>query len=175
MNQEEKFHEEKDKIVQILEAGFAQREKHAVEKCEEDLTKKFESNVQAIRDEHEQDKEKFKNDQEEALTEKLNALTIAQDSKLRVMLEEAKATVEKKCTEDKELALKQQHQQLTMKAKREVDALRARFKVMQSTGALLDRSPSVSESDSLSLEVSLSKQTALFFNASSRFRNEHTS
>ena len=47
--QEEKFHTEKDKIVQILEAGFAQREKLAIQQAEESLAvihaKEIESRV----------------------------------------------------------------------------------------------------------------------------------
>merc|ERR1712079_411299 len=35
VNQEEKFHEEKEKIVQILEAGFSQRERLSLQKCED--------------------------------------------------------------------------------------------------------------------------------------------
>ena len=40
MTQEEKFQNEKDRIVQILEAGFSQREKFAVQQAEEDLQAK---------------------------------------------------------------------------------------------------------------------------------------
>ena len=61
---------------------------------------------------------------------------------------------EKTCDElviDRENCLKTQQQQLTMKAKRDIDALRKRFKMMQTTGAL-ERSPSCSESE-LSAEV----------------------
>merc|ERR1719495_437754 len=41
VNQEEKFHEEKEKIVQILEAGFSQRERLSLQKCEDELSQKF--------------------------------------------------------------------------------------------------------------------------------------
>jgi hypothetical protein len=39
-SQAERFQSEKDKIVQILEAGFAQRERLAVEKCREEMGEK---------------------------------------------------------------------------------------------------------------------------------------
>ena len=42
ITQEERFHEEKEKIVHILEAGFAERERLSLEKREEDLNEKFE-------------------------------------------------------------------------------------------------------------------------------------
>ena len=58
----------------------------------------------------------------------------------------------KKFTEEQNKALQLQAKQLRAKFKCDMDGLRARFKMMQTAGAL-DRSPSASESE-LSLEVS---------------------
>merc|ERR1719219_1288195 len=62
------------------------------------------------------------------------------------MVQKATSDLRKKFEQDRENALKTQQQQLTMKAKRDIDALRKRFKMMQTTGAL-ERSPSCSESE----------------------------
>ena len=56
-----------------------------------------------------------------------------------------------KFAEERNLALQLQAKQLRAKFKCDMDGLRARFKMMQTTGAL-DRSPSTSESE-LSIEV----------------------
>ena len=77
-----------------------------------------------------------------------------QNSNIETMVQKAADDLKKKYDEDKESALKMQYQELSMKSKREMDALRSRFKMMQTTGALLDRSPSCSESE-MSLEVSI--------------------
>ena len=53
--------------------------------------------------------------------------------------------------EEKEAELKSQADKLNAKAKRELEALRQRFRIMQTTVAL-ERSPSASESE-LSMEV----------------------
>ncbi len=154
MSQEEKFHEEKDKIVQILEAGFAQRERLAVEKCEEDFNKKFDTAMQQIRDQHQEERVKWKDDQDQELAAKMATLELEQNTKLTAMIEEAKVELKKRLDEEKELALKQQHQQLSLKAKRELEALRTRFKMMQTAGALGEqRSPSVSECESLDVSL----------------------
>ena len=50
------FQEEKDKIVQILEAGFSQREKLSLQKCEEDLAAKFEFQLEETRQHWEEEK-----------------------------------------------------------------------------------------------------------------------
>jgi hypothetical protein len=57
----------------------------------------------------------------------------------------------RKLQEEKEAELKSQADKLNAKAKRELDALRQRFRIMQTAGAL-ERSPSASESE-LSMEV----------------------
>ncbi len=57
----------------------------------------------------------------------------------------------RKLLEEKEAELKSQADKLNAKAKRELEALRQRFRIMQSAGAL-ERSPSASESE-LSMEV----------------------
>ena len=62
-----------------------------------------------------------------------------------------------KFAEEQNKALQLQAKQLRAKFKCDMDGLRARFKMMQTAGAL-DRSPSASESE-LSLEVSFSMCT----------------
>ena len=57
----------------------------------------------------------------------------------------------KSLEEEKKTLLRNQESELQMRAKLEVDTLRSRFKIMQSSGAL-DRSPSTSESE-LPIEV----------------------
>ena len=52
-----------------------------------------------------------------------------------------------KFNEELKVALATQEKRLKQKYKFEVDALRARFKMMHSTGAFFDRSPSTSESE----------------------------
>ena len=58
-----------------------------------------------------------------------------------------------KYVEELNLALLNQEKALKQKAQFEVEALRARFKMMASTGAFFDRSPSTSESEQIA-EVS---------------------
>ena len=54
ITQEERFHEEKEKIVHILEAGFAERERLSLEKREEDLNEKFEKMLEDEKQVHKQ-------------------------------------------------------------------------------------------------------------------------
>ena len=82
-------------------------------------------------------------------------------------VQKATEELKQKCEADREMALKNQHQQMILKSKSELDALRKRFKMMQTAGAL-ERSPSCSESE-LSIEVwhiylslSLQYETDLF-------------
>jgi hypothetical protein len=156
MTQEEKFHEEKEKIVQILEAGFVQREKLALQQYEDELTSKFQSQLADSRShwELEQSKviEALKEDQQANYSKQLSELDKLQKNNIEQMAHKASEELRQKFDEDREAAMKQQHHQLTLKAKRELDALRYRFKMMQTTGAFEQRSPSASESE-LSLEV----------------------
>ena len=155
INQEEKFHEEKDKIVQILEAGFSQREKLAVQKCEEELTEKFEKEIDKAKEASEENiieaLETLKEKQRVEMEAKILEIDLEHKIALENMVKKATEDLQKKYQEEKESALKMQEQKLTMKAKREVDGLRKRFKVMQTTGAF-ERSPSCSESE-VSIEV----------------------
>lgn len=156
-SQEEKFHGEKDKIVQILEAGFAQREKLAVEKCEEGLLEKCKQDLLALEREMEMKREKaleeleskIKSQYEEQLASVKQELEQEMENVRRQQQQvtEAALSVEReKLQAEKEAALKLQHQQMTIQAKRDLDALRGRFKMMQTAGAL-ERSPSASESE----------------------------
>ena len=94
---------------------------------------------------------KLKLDQQSEMQMKLSELDKLQKSNIESMVQKATSDLRKKFEQDRENCLKTQQQQLTMKAKRDIDALRKRFKMMQTTGAL-ERSPSCSESE-LSAEV----------------------
>ena len=94
---------------------------------------------------------KLKLDQHSEMQMKLSELDKLQKSNIESMVQKATSDLRKKFEQDRENCLKTQQQQLTMKAKRDIDALRKRFKMMQTTGAL-ERSPSCSESE-LSAEV----------------------
>merc|ERR1712062_415334 len=150
VNQEEKFHEEKEKIVQILEAGFSQRERLSLQKCEDELSQKFHQQLEQERKSWQEDNlkklENLKLDQQSEMQVKLSELDKLQKSNIESMMQKATSDLRKKFEQDRENALKTQQQQLTMKAKRDIDALRKRFKMMQTTGAL-ERSPSCSESE----------------------------
>ena len=156
MNQEQRFHEEKEKIVQILEAGFSQREKLSLQKLEEELALKFKTDLEQEKQTWNTEKcavlKTIKDEHRTEFEAKLAELESMQNSNIENMVQKAAEDLKKKYDEDKESALKMQYQELTMKSKRELDALKSRFKMMQTTGALLDRSPSVSESE-MSLEV----------------------
>ena len=167
MNQEQRFHEEKEKIVQILEAGFSQREKLSLQKLEDELELKFKTDLEQEKQTWNTEKcAVLKTIKEEHKTEfeaKLAELESMQNSNIENMVQKAAEDLKKKYDEDKESALKMQYQELTMKSKRELDALKSRFKMMQTTGALLDRSPSVSESE-MSLEVRTILHISMFSN-----------
>ena len=170
MTQEERFHEEKEKIVQILEAGFAQRERLSLEKREDDLKQKFEKSVEEQKIQWEEEKSQalalVKREQQFNFDEKLSQMDKAQKMNIEQMIQKATEEMKQKFDQDREAALKQQKQDLTIKAKRELDALRTRFKMMQTAGAL-ERSPSCSESDSMSYEV------RFFFNFEFVYNNDN--
>ena len=92
-------------------------------------------------------------EQKEEFNKKLDELDQAQKINIEHMIQKAAEEMKQKFDEDRKEALKAQKQDLTLKAKRDLEALRTRFKMMQTTGVALDRSPSVSESDSMSVEV----------------------
>ena len=94
-------------------------------------------------------------EQKEEFNKKLDELDQAQKINIEHMIQKAAEEMKQKFDEDRKEALKAQKQDLTLKAKRDLEALRTRFKMMQTTGVALDRSPSVSESDSMSVEVRL--------------------
>ena len=141
----------------ISEAGFSQRERLSLQKCEEELTQKFHEKIEqerkSLQEENTKKIEKLKFDQNSQMQTKLCELDKLQKTNIESMVQKATSDLRKKFEQDRENALKTQQQQLTMKAKRDIEALRKRFKMMQTTGAL-ERSPSCSESSSeLSIEV----------------------
>ena len=99
----------------------------------ENLRKEKEAEIQEMKNQFEREYEELQNRQQEI-------------SAAAVELER------KKFTDEQNKALQLQAKQLRAKFKCDMDGLRARFKMMQTAGAL-DRSPSASESE-LSLEVS---------------------
>ena len=155
INQEEKFHEEKEKIVQILGAGFSQREKLSLQKCEEELKSQFENELAEQRKNWDLERQRALLDMEQEqkldYEAKLSQLDSSHQKAVEELVKRANEDLRQKLEEERETALKNQQLQLKMKAKNEIDALRKRFKMMQTTGAL-DRSPSCSESE-LSIEV----------------------
>ncbi len=157
MNQEERFHEEKEKIVQILEAGFSQRERLSLQKCEDDIKAKFSTEMQGQKQNLELEKakalDKLRQDMQKEFQETLASMEKGQSEMLHKSVQKATEELRQKFEEDKNESLKLQHKQLTKKSKCEIDALRKRFKMMQTTGAF-DRSPSCSESE-LSIEVKI--------------------
>merc|ERR1712083_242166 len=76
VNTEERFHEEKEKIVQILEAGFSQRERLSLQKCEDELSQKFHEKIEQERkdwqEENRKSLEKLKLDQQSEMQVKLS-------------------------------------------------------------------------------------------------------
>ena len=126
-----------------------------MQKCEEELSQKFHQNLEKERKNWQEENlktlENLKLDQQSEMQLKLSELDKLQKSNIESMVQKATSDLRKKFEQDRENALKTQQQQLTMKAKRDIDALRKRFKMMQTTGAL-ERSPSCSESE-LSAEV----------------------
>ena len=157
MHQDERFQEEKDKIVAILEAGFSQREKLALCNFEEELKAKFNLELEGEKAKWDQESLKALEDLKEAqkleFKEKLAELENAQKATIESMVQKATEDMRQKFEADREIALRKQYQNLTMASKNELDALRSRFKMMQTAGAL-ERSPSCSESE-LSIEVKI--------------------
>ena len=109
----------------------------------ENLRKEKEAEIQEMKNQFEREYEELQNRQQEI-------------SAAAVELER------KKFTEEQNKALQLQAKQLRAKFKCDMDGLRARFKMMQTAGAL-DRSPSASESE-LSLEVSEDIFVRLWYN-----------
>lgn len=155
--QEEKFHTEKDKIVQILEAGFTEREKLAVNKCREEMEAVMEERERAVQERleraHEREKGEIRTtlgeeektriqEREEGWKMQLEDALRKKDDEAAARLQEARRLWE----EEKAKAMKQREVELTIKAKKELDSLRSRFKVMQSASGMA-RSPTSSESE----------------------------
>lgn len=174
-NQEEKFHSEKDKIVQILEAGFAQREKLALAKREEELTDEHEAEMEEANKSHlaaMEDASKAAKAESKLIAKEIAEQLKAQHGKKvdelkrqhQTKVQETIEGLQRAFSEEKEKCLKQQADKLAVKAKSEVESLRTKFKLMQNAGAL-DRSPSASESE---LSMVSSSMQVLSFSRSCR-------
>lgn len=159
--EKDRFKSEKEKIVQILEAGFVQREKLSVQtnldaaetRHKDELTKLEKRLQEKLKQQLENSREKIRSDWEKKLTDLRTKMKTEIEEIKREQTQLSEAALEQlkqKMTEEREVAMKAQADKLNAKAKRELDGLRQRFRIMQTTGAL-DRSPSVSESE-LSIE-----------------------
>ena len=159
---EERIKEEKEKIVQILEAGFSERQRVALSHLETNLST-------AHRNELEETLKKDKEDmcsRLEELRQKMidssrinlerslekkekehRELTRVREIELRAQFDEERRGLQL----EKQKELEENQEMVRKKSRMELENLRSRFKIMQTT-ATLDRSPSVSESE-LSFEV----------------------
>eukprot|EP00095_Tigriopus_kingsejongensis_P007557 maker-scaffold104_size368486-snap-gene-2.42 protein:Tk07557 transcript:maker-scaffold104_size368486-snap-gene-2.42-mRNA-1 annotation:"rb1-inducible coiled-coil protein 1" len=156
-----KFQREKDKIVQILESGFAQRERLAIEKREAELDVEHDRLIQDLHVKHMNEIEaevkaisdRLAADQQRALDE-INQEHRAQIQEIELEyeeeLQEKIAQEQKRLEQDKDKTLKTQAEKMSVKARQEVENLRSRFKMIQSSSGL-DRTPTTSESE-LSIE-----------------------
>merc|ERR1712062_373126 len=113
VNQEEKFHEEKEKIVQILEAGFSQRERLSLQKCEEKLESRFKGDLEKAKHDWNQEKcqvlQTVKEEHKVEFEAKLAELESMQNSNIENMVQEAAEDLKNKSEEDKESELKLQY------------------------------------------------------------------
>jgi len=159
---EERIKEEKEKIVQILEAGFSERQRVALSHLETNLST-------AHRNELEETLKKDKEDmcsRLEELRQKMidssrinlerslekkekehRELTRVREIELRAQFDEERRGLQL----EKQKELEENQEMVRKKSRMELENLRSRFKIMQTT-ATLDRSPSVSESE-LSFEA----------------------
>jgi hypothetical protein len=116
MTQEERFHEEKEKIVQILEAGFAPRERLSLEKREDDLRQKFEKSVEEQKTKWEEEKSKalaiVKKEQQFDFEEKLSQMDKAQKMNIELMIQKATEEMKQKFDEDRDSLKKHQRKDI---------------------------------------------------------------
>ncbi len=155
--QADRFQSEKDKIVQILEAGFAEREKLAVEKCREEMKSSCDEQVSKAVAELQSDQKRELEDsrakfetclskRDEDFEKRLEASL--SEAREEAKAEEAKALEVQKAAmeEERARALKAQADRMERRTRQEVEAMRLKFKMM--TNAAIDsRSPSASESE----------------------------
>ena len=156
-NQAEKYQSEKDKIVQILEAGFSQREKLSLQEHERQLEEKFEAERQKLLEGRELEFQltlnKLKEDLQQEKDAEIKELKLRFEREYEELqnrqqeISDAAVEIERgKFNEEMKHNLAAQAKQVRAKYKSEVEGLRQRFKMMQTAGAI-ERSPSCSESE----------------------------
>ncbi|XP_040569590.1 uncharacterized protein Atg17 isoform X2 [Lepeophtheirus salmonis] len=141
---------EKDKIVSILEAGFIQREKLSIKTREEELKKDYQEELERTRKEIYVDLQKDFSDREKHKLDHLETSQKLIDAKKEEEFTLRISQEREKWKNEKVKEIQAEVDKTNMMAKKEIDVLRSRFKIMQASGAL-ERSPSASESE-LSLE-----------------------
>ncbi len=156
-SQEEKFRQERERTLEILEATFESRERKAVKVALEEAESKHEEIMKEM-EARSQEERKALTAQKEAmwrgeLSEQERLLRKEMEETVTKLKDEQSAALEKALAEERsrheeETArlLKAQEIEMTKKSKMDMDNLRARIRMMQTTGAL-DRSASTSESD----------------------------
>jgi len=171
---EEKIAEEKEKIVAILEAGFSERQRMALQDLEAKLAEEHRIQVESLasqkNDEMMSRLEELRQkmvDSSQTSTERLkaklekefSARLVAKEEELQKQLE-----VEKQKFENvKQMEVEEVREKVRKKSKMEMESLRSRFKMMQTAGTLETRSPSLSESElSLEGESSLKRRIRSF-------------
>eukprot|EP00096_Caligus_rogercresseyi_P015612 TRINITY_DN8085_c0_g1_i1.p1 TRINITY_DN8085_c0_g1~~TRINITY_DN8085_c0_g1_i1.p1 ORF type:complete len:741 (+),score=260.33 TRINITY_DN8085_c0_g1_i1:295-2223(+) len=141
---------EKERIVSILESGFIQREKLSIKTREEELRALFDSELIEAKEALTQELEEGFASKAAAASEGFKAnlarMEADKEAEWRARLEtERKSWLERKSKE-----IQAEVERANIIAKKEIDVLRSRFKIMQASGAM-ERSPSASESE-LSME-----------------------
>merc|ERR1712106_1130017 len=149
--------EEKEKIVETLEADFKERQALHLTKLEEKLREEHRKELEALK---ESKNEEMLQRMEEMRQKMVDSTQLSvgrlktrfekeQNQKLVEKEVEMKAKFEVELTklEDvKLMEIEEAKERVKKKSKMEMETLRSRFKIMQTTGTL-ERSPSVSESE----------------------------
>ena len=159
---EERIKEEKEKIVQILEAGFSERQRVALHEIEANLKASHQTELQDIQASSNEEMcarlEELRQKMIDTSQMNLQRVVEKKEKNWQAELMQREAELKEQFDEErkqltlfKQKELEENSEKIRKKSKMELDSLRSRFKIMQTT-ATLERSPSVSESD-LSFEV----------------------
>ena len=156
--------EDNDDIVQTLTAEFQERQATELAQLEDKLRKDHKKEIEALK---EQKNEEMLTRMEEMRQKMVDSSQLSvgrlkiklekeQDQKILKKEDEMKLKFEKelaKVEEFKQMEIEDAKEKVKKKSKLEMETLRSRFKIMQTTGTL-ERSPSVSESE-FSIEVGI--------------------
>ena len=159
---DERIKEEKEKIVQILEAGFSERQRLAISELEASLKASHQAELQEIQASNNEEMcarlEELRQKMIDSSQTNLQRVLERKEKDWQAALKQRELELEEKFAEEtrqftlvKQKEMDDVSERIRKKSKMDLDSLRSRFKIMQTT-ATLDRSPSVSESD-LSFEV----------------------